>query len=109
MFSGCISLTSIDFSYLKTTNIKNTNGMFDNCISLTSLDLSNFTTHNLEMDNMFNNCINLSYLDISNFDVPLSYDNFITNFPPKGKIRLNKNISEYIKKFLPDGWTIDIK
>ena len=109
MFSGCTSLTSVDFSYLKTKNIQNTKGMFDNCISLTSLDLSNFTTYNLKMDYMFNNCTNLNYLDISNFDVPSSYENFITNIPQKGTIRISKNISEYIKGLIPEGWNIDIK
>lgn len=109
MFSGCSSLTSIDFSYLKTKNIQNAKGMFNNCISLTSLDLSNFTTYNLQMDNMFNNCTNLSYLDISNFDIPFSYENSITNFPSKGKIKISKNIIEYLKKFIPKGWSIDIK
>ena len=109
MFSGCTSLTSVDFSYLKTKNIQNTKGMFDNCISLTSLDLSNFTTYNLKMDYMFNNCSNLNYLDISNFNVPLSYENFITNLPQKGTIRMSKNISEYIKGLIPEGWSIDIK
>ena len=109
MFSGCSSLTSIDFSYLKTKNIQNAKGMFNNCISLTSLDLSNFTTYNLQMDNMFNNCTNLSYLDISNFDIPFSYENSIANFPSKGKIKISKNIIEYIKKFIPKGWSIDIK
>ena len=108
MFSGCKSLTSIDFSYLKTNNISNTIDMFRNCISLTSLDLSNFTTSDLKMDNMFSNCSKLNYLDISNFGIPLSYNNCMTNLPSKGKIRLNKKINNFFKKFVPDSWTFDI-
>ena len=109
MFSGCTSLESVNFSYLETINIQNTNGMFNNCTSLTSLDLSNFKGFNLSMDFMFYNCQNLSYLDISNLDKPISYNNCITNFPEKGKIKMSKNISEYIKDFLPKNWDIDIK
>ena len=108
MFSGCKSLTSIDFSYLKTNKISNTKDMFKECESLTSLDLSNFTTTDLKMDNMFSNCNKLTYLDISNFGIPLSYDNCTRNFPPKGKIRLNKKISEIFKKIVPKTWTFDI-
>lgn len=109
MFSGCLSLTSVDFTYLKTTNIQNTIDMFSNCTSLTSLDLSNIHTSNLNMDYMFNNCTNLRYLDISNFENVISYDKCITNFPSQGEIKISKNISEYIKKFIPKDWTIDIK
>ena len=108
MFSGCISLKSIDFSYLKTNVLSNTENMFNNCTSLTSLDLSNFKTEQLKMDNMFFNCKNLTYLDISNFGVPLSYNNCITNFPSKGKIRMNKNISNIIKEYIPKTWDFDI-
>lgn len=108
MFSGCVSLKSIDFSNLKTNVLSNTKNMFNNCTSLTSLDLSNFKTNQLKMDNMFLNCKNLSYIDISNFGIPLSYNNCITNFPSKGKIRMNKNISNIIKKFVPKTWDFDI-
>ena len=108
MFSGCKSLTSIDFSYLKTNKISNTKDMFKECESLTSLDLSNFTTTDLKMDNMFSNCNKLTYLDISNFGIPLSYNNSMENLPSKGKIRLNKKISEIFKKIVPKTWTFDI-
>ena len=104
MFEGCISLKSVDFSNFKGKNINNTKNMFNNCISLTSLNLSNFKTNNLNMDYMFNNCTSLSYLDISNFNDLKSFENCITNFPSKGTIKMNKNISENIDKFLPEGW-----
>ena len=110
MFSGCKSLTSINFSFLKTKGLSNTKNMFSNCISLTSLDLSNFTTTtNLVMDNMLSNCSKLTYLDISNFGMPKSYNNCITNLPKKGKIRLNKKISELFKKFVPNTWEFEIR
>ena len=108
MFSGCKSLTSINFSYLKTNNISNTKDMFKACKSLTSLDLSNFTTKDLKMDNMFSNCTKLTYLDISNFGIPLSYNNSMENLPSKGKIRLNKTISNFFKKLVPKNWAFDI-
>ena len=108
MFSGCKSLTSIDLSYLKTNKISNTKDMFKECESLTSLDLSNFTTTDLKMDNMFSNCNKLTYLDISNFGIPLSYNNSMENLPSKGKIRLNKKISDFFKKLVPKDWTFDI-
>jgi len=104
MFEGCKSLKSVDFSNFKGKNINNTKNMFNNCISLTSLNLSNFKTNNLNMDYMFNNCTSLSYLDISNFNDLKSFENCITNFPSKGTIKMNKNISENIDKFLPEGW-----
>ena len=108
MFSGCKSLTSINLSYLKTNKISNTKDMFKECESLTSLDLSNFTTTDLKMDNMFSNCNKLTYLDISNFGIPLSYNNSMENLPSKGKIRLNKKISDFFKKLVPKDWTFDI-
>jgi surface protein len=104
MFSGCTSLKSVNFSYLKTSSIENTRSMFSNCTSLESLDLSKFETNNLVMDYMFSNCKSLKYLDISNFDIPLSYNNCMTNFPPKGRIKLNNNITKYFKKFIPKDW-----
>ena len=104
MFSGCNSLKTVDFSNFKGININNTKYMFNNCTSLTSLNLSNFVTNNLNMDYMFNNCSNLNYLDVSNFGIPLSYNNCIKNFPNEGTIKMNKNISEIISKFLPEGW-----
>ena len=94
MFSGCISLVSLDLSNFDTSNVTimkkmffscskleniivtsfNTNkvtdfsDMFSNCSSLVSLDLSNFDTTNLEnATSMFANCTSLTSLDLSSF------------------------------------------
>ena len=53
MFAGCVGLTSVagtpDFS-----NVTDMSSMFSGCISLTSLDLSSFNTASVtNMGNMF--------------------------------------------------------
>ncbi len=69
IFSGCISLTSLDLSSFDTSNVTNMGSMFDRCSNLTSLDLSNFDTSKAtEMRFMFYNCSKLSSLDLSNFN-----------------------------------------
>ena len=68
MFSGCSSLTSLDFSNFNTQNVTNMEYMFYNCYSLTSLDLSYFNTQNvISVDSMFSGCNSLNYIDISSF------------------------------------------
>ena len=44
IFSGCVSLTSINFTNLNTREVTSMNSMFYNCISLTSLDSTHFDT-----------------------------------------------------------------
>ena len=95
MFCYCQSLTEVDVSSLKTSNVANMNQIFAHCQNLkavdvtswdtssaqmmnntfsycenlTSLDLSNFNTANVEnMYNMFHGCSQLTELDVSNFD-----------------------------------------
>ena len=109
MFLDCFSLTSVDFSFLESDNINSTKNMFRNCYSLSSIDLSNFKSHYTEMDYMFGNCSSLNFLDISNFDVPSSCINCFSNVSKNGKIRVNKNIEEYMKKILPKNWIFEIK
>ena len=69
MFYGCKSLKSIKFNdNIRTSSLKDMNGMFENCNSLESLDLSNFDTSQVtSMRNMFLNCISLVSLDLSSF------------------------------------------
>ena len=57
MFSGCSSLTSIDFSKFITNNVKNYEGLFYNCPKLEYIDISSFTHNNLPKSNLsiFNN------------------------------------------------------
>ncbi|MBO4589414.1 MAG: BspA family leucine-rich repeat surface protein [Bacteroidaceae bacterium] len=57
MFDGCWSLTHLDLSGFKTSNVTTMRYMFDNCRSLTSLDLSSFNTAKLEEAyHMFYSC-----------------------------------------------------
>ena len=69
MFSGCTSLTSLNFSNFDASNVTNMSYMFYYCSGLTSLDLSSFDTSNVtDMSYMFQYCTNLTSLDLSNFD-----------------------------------------
>ena len=56
MFSGCISLESLDLSGWDTSNVKIMPGMFFNCRNLKSLDLSGWDTSNAHKENMFFDC-----------------------------------------------------
>ena len=70
MFLGCSLLTSLDLSNFDTSQVTNMNGMFISCSSLTSLDLSFFNTQKVEnMELMFFQCSSLTSLNLSNFDV----------------------------------------
>ena len=69
MFSGCISLTSLDLRNFNTSNATSMNWMFNNCRMLTSLDLSSFNTSNVTgMYGMFRGCSVLTSLDLRNFN-----------------------------------------
>lgn len=69
MFSYCSSLTSLDVSHFDTSNVTTMLGMFSSCSYLTSLDVSNFDTSNLvDMTSMFKDCTSLTSLDVSNFN-----------------------------------------
>ena len=69
MFSGCVSLSSVDLSLLNTDNVKYMNDMFANCTKLYTLDLSSFNTANVvNMQGMFRDCDGLKNLDLSNFN-----------------------------------------
>ena len=66
MFSGCLSLTSLDLSPLRTENVTDMGFMFRGCSSLTSLDLSPLRTENVtDMGYMFYECSSLTSLDLS--------------------------------------------
>ena len=71
MFASCTALTSIDFTYFNTSNVRNMSYMFYNCSALTNtgLNLSNFSTENVfEMEAMFSGCSSLQTLNLSNFN-----------------------------------------
>lgn len=66
MFTGCSSLTDIDFSSFNTSKVTNMDYMFRYCSSLISLDLSNFKTGNVtDMSYMFDCCFNLKTIYVS--------------------------------------------
>lgn len=68
-FSGCDNLRYINFCDFNTSNAVNMNDMFHGCHNLESLDLSTFnTSHVTNMENMFADCRNLRELDLSSFD-----------------------------------------
>lgn len=69
IFSGCESLTELDFSKAGNFNTANSKGMlemFKNCNKLTVLDLSIFDTKNVEwMQGMFSGCLALKRIIVS--------------------------------------------
>ena len=68
-FSGCSSLSSLDFSNFNTSNVTLMKSMFDGCNRLTSINLSNLNTANVtDMNQMFDGCYSLTTLDLSNFN-----------------------------------------
>jgi len=69
MFSGCVSLTSLDLSYFDTSNVVSMHGMFTHCKSITSIDLSNFNTSKVtDMYGLFQYCESLLNINLSNID-----------------------------------------
>lgn len=88
MFSWCLSLTSLNVSSWKTTNITDMSNLFTNS-GLISLDLSNWDTSNVtDMSNMFNSCKSLSNLDLSNWNTS-NVINMNTMFSYTGLASLN--------------------
>ena len=69
MFHDCSSLTTLDLSNWDTSSVTNMGTMFRSCGSLTTLDVSNFNTSNVtSMRHMFYGCSSLTTLDLSNWD-----------------------------------------
>ena len=69
MFSGCITLASIDMSHFNTSKVTNMQNMFTACYGLTSLDLSSFDTRNVtDMSEMFYFCTNLLSTNLRSFN-----------------------------------------
>ena len=60
MFSGCKSLTKINFKNIDTSKVADMSEMFANCTGLKELDLSSFNTSNVEdVRKMFYGCTSL--------------------------------------------------
>lgn len=87
MFSTCASLTSLDVTSFDTSNVTNMAGMFLWCESLLSLDLSGFDTSRVtDMGSMFESCSSLEALDVSNFDTS-NVTNMDSMFRDCGKLK----------------------
>ena len=84
MFKGCSSLTSIDLSNFKTTNLKKMLEMFYNCPNLKTIDFSSITDESLENSDIFN------------------------DLPEGGTIKIKKSLYERIKEQIPSSWSINI-
>lgn len=68
LFEG-YAATSLNLSWLDTSNITDMTRMFSGCNNLTESNLSNFDTSNVtDMTYMFRNCEKLEQLDLSSFD-----------------------------------------
>ena len=106
IFYSCSSLESINVSNFNTKNVPNMNSFFYGCSSLTSLDLSTFNTEKVsQLRKMFAMCTHLSYIDISSFSNKAEkYSDIFNELPSEGTIKLNRNIYEKIKQFIPPNW-----
>ena len=115
-FCQCIDLKEIKFNQIyKMSKITSTKKMFQTCKNITSLDLSFIDTSNVnDMDYMFNNCYELQYLNIPNFNTTsvTSATCFFVNTPKLKYIngysltdneKMNSNFND-----LPEGVTFCI-
>jgi len=71
VFANCTSLTKLDVSYFKTSNVKQMRSIFYNCSALSEIvGLSNFETTSLrQASDIFNGCRALKMVDLSSFDL----------------------------------------
>jgi len=71
MFYGCQDMKEIYFSSLfNNIEIQSMNNMFSGCRTLTSIDFTNFKIKNVtSLENMFNGCSSLKDINISNIDI----------------------------------------
>jgi surface protein len=75
MFSGCKSLTNLNFRNFNTEKVVTFEKMFYNCGALSSLNLSTFNTKQVtNMISMFEKCSNLRYINLNNFSENLILD-----------------------------------
>ena len=70
MFQNCPELEYVDLSIFNTSNVIQMNSMFSQCLKLKAINgIENFDTFNvINMQGMFNLCEELEYLDLSNFN-----------------------------------------
>ena len=83
IFYNCYDLKEIKFNQLKKmSRVNDTSKMFQNCKNLTSIDLSFLDTSNVKnMNYMFSGCEKLRYLNFPNLNISslLNADNFFNN------------------------------
>ena len=97
MFHGCNNLTSINFSNVNTTLVKDINNVFYDCKSLKSLDLSKLDLSNvIDFRKMFNGCENLEYINFINYNESKIIGNYLTLdniIPPNLVICINVSLA----------------
>ena len=113
MFLNCYSLKAINISKIPIKKNSYTTYMFSGCFSLTSMDFSNFTKTNFFYTGMFFNCPNLHYLDFSIYNGTSDSLLFNSNISTNGTLILSKKFNDYLAqrkvKFCPSNWTLILK
>ena len=76
IFFNCVSLTSIIFTSIDTSNVYYIYNAFKDCKSLKSIDLSNLDLSNVgQFQHMFDGCENLEYINFINYKESQIMDN----------------------------------
>ena len=96
MFSGCTSLTSINFSCVNIDSVTKASNLFYSCESLQSVDLNQLDLSNIrDFSSMFHNCKSLEYINLINYDETGLYESNIikldNNFPSNLVICFDKD------------------
>ena len=102
MFSGCGSLTSINFGNFDTSKVNEMKYLFRNCESLISLNLSSFDSSQVnDFEYMFDGCSNLKYIDMRNFEIlnKAKTNNMFTNTNKQLTICTNDETIKYLRKY----------
>ncbi len=102
---SCTSLTSANFTNMRTLNVTNYDAMFYDYRNLTSLELASFKTRNI--DNMLNYCTNLRYIDIQSINFQSRYESEYSsighNFSNNGIIKIKSDCISTIQIYYQIG------
>ena len=105
MFTGCSSLTSLDFSYFETSELNDASSAFSGCTALSSIKMDDFnTTKATSLNSMFYSCSSLTSLYLPNFDTRnINGDGISKVFEGcrNLKLSLNRNKCANLILFLP--------
>ena len=108
MFKNDRKLKEVRFPKIK-SNPFTLLGMFQNCESLTSIDLSFIDSSQISFINdIFNGCKNLKFININNLKKTGYNDNIFNGLPENGKIIINKNFISVIEEQLPINWVVEV-